>query len=184
MTLETSEKYVLTKINTKTQQLNVISWNQLQINRLNDIGVAVLQKAHEQWNDTYDSVAFCLTNHNHKNQPICARVDGWSPKTELDKDGGMFAAKEGGQEFRGQPGTVVLEAAKQMIISRNIDVLPGSSGAPLMLVDENTMDKISEEDVNSRDRTKNRRMRAGDYLTLSAVFPPHPPPPPNQSNPF
>ena len=144
-------------------------------NRLHDIGIGVLTEPYQSWEEANDSVAFCLTQNNndaqqgtHDNeQTICARMDGWSHKTDIDKDDGKFATDEWIQEFRGQPGTVIVKDGNHMIITRNIDNLPGQSGAPLMLVAESTMDVASEEDVESRDRETQERVLVGDYQTLS-----------------
>ena len=166
--MKTPQGFRLRKFHRKTQQIDRFTAD-VDGNHLLDIGVAVLVEPYDKWDDLHDSVAFCLTESISK-QEICARLDGWSAKTEIDKNDGLYAEGGDEQEFRGQPGTVIIKDGNQMITTTNIDCIPGQSGAPLMLVDQKTMDVKFEKDVESRHRKTNQRKLIGYYQTLSVTY--------------
>ena len=174
--MNTHPNFEVCTFNNKKQKFDDdLNSDNYETNTLNDIGIGVLAEPDQSWRETDYSVAFCLTENNndaqqntHDNvQTIYARLDGWSPKTDIDKDDGKFASEEGEEEFRGQPGTVIVKDGNTMIKTTNIDALPGTSGAPLMLVYQNTMDVDFEENVESRDSKTKQRILVGAYQTLS-----------------
>ena len=164
--IKTPPQFCLKIFHRETQQIDTFT---AEANDLHDIGVGVLVEPYDKWDDLHDSVAFCITESINK-QEICARFDDWSKKTEIDKDGGLCATLGFEQEFRGQPGTVIIKNGNTMIKTTNIDALLGTSGAPLMLVDEKTMNVKFEKEVEFRDKKMNQRKLIGDYQTLSVTY--------------
>ena len=156
--------------NRETQKVEDLDYEDDVRNDLYDIGIGVLAERDESWKETTYGVAFCLTKNNkneqqaaHDNQQkMYARMDGWSPRTDIDGQKMLS-----GEEFRGQPGTVFVKDGNQMIKTTNIDNVPGQSGAPLMLIGEHTLDVAFEENVESRDKETQQRILIGDYQTLS-----------------